>query len=89
MAAVTLGNTPSRHIWGDLAVRFFQVNGATGSTLATGMSNLLFVTASQSNAGGTISVITAISYNAVTGVVTFTSSGTMVNENIMVIARVG
>ena len=89
MAAVTQGAAPSRHVIGDLVMRIFQVNGASGSTLSTGMTNLLWVDASQSNLGGSISVITAISTNVVTGVVTFTSSGTMVNEIIQVMARVG
>lgn len=89
MAAVTQGAAPTRHVLGDLVVRFFTVSGATGSTLPTGMSNLLFVTNQQSTAAGTISLITAISYNAVTGVVTFTSSAPMVSEVIQVMARVG
>ena len=89
MAAVTQGAAPTRHVIGDLCMRIFTVSGATGSTLATGMVNLLFVTPQQSTAAGSISLITAISYNATTGVVTFTSSAPMVSEVIMVIARVG
>jgi len=90
MAAVTQGAAPTRHVIGDLCMRIFTVSGATGSTLATGMVNLLFVTPQQSTAAGSISLITAISYNATTGVVTFTTGGgAMVSEVIMVIARVG
>ena len=89
MAAVTLTGTPDRHVVGDLVIRRFSVNGASGSTLNTGMSNIQFVAVQQSTDAGTISLITAISVNKVTGVITFTSSSTMVTEVIQVWARVG
>lgn len=94
MAAVVVNTTPplpplERHILGDVVCKFFNVSGASGSTLNTGMSGLLFVTNQQSTGAGTISLITALSVNTATGVVTFTSSGTMVNEIIMVVASVG
>lgn len=89
MAAVTQGAAPTRHVLGDIVMRIFTVSGASGSTLPTGQSALLFVTNQQSTAAGTISLITAISYNAVTGVVTLTSSAPMVNEVIKVMSRVG
>jgi hypothetical protein len=87
MAAVTQAGQPQRHVIGDLVVRFFTVSGATGSTLATGMSNILFATNQQSTAAGSISLITAIAVSG--GQLTITSSNTMVSEVIMVIARVG
>lgn len=87
MAAVTQGAAPTRHVYGDCVVRFFTISGNTGSTLATGMRNILFATNQQSTAAGTISLITAIAN--VAGTLTFTSSAPMVSEVIMVIARVG
>ncbi len=87
MAAVTQAGQPQRHVIGDLVVRFFTVSGASGSTLATGMSNILFVTNQQSTAAGSISLITAIAVSG--GQLTISSSSTMVTEVIMVIARVG
>jgi hypothetical protein len=88
-AAVTVSTSspPTRHIFGDCAVRFFTISGASGSTLATGMSSILFATNQQSTAAGTASLITAISVSG--GTLTFTSSAPMVTEVIMVIARVG
>lgn len=87
MAAVTQAGQPQRHVIGDLVVRFFTVSGASGSTLATGMVNILFATNQQSTAAGTISLITAMAISG--GTITFTSSAPMVSEVIMVIARVG
>lgn len=87
MAAVTQSGAPTRHVIGDLVVRFFNVSGATGSTLDTLMKQILFITNQQSTAAGTISLITAISLSGSTA--TFTSSAPMVNEVIMVIGRVG
>lgn len=90
MAAVTQNAQPYRHVIGDLVVRFFNISGASGSTLNTGMSGILFVQPQQSTAAGTISLITAVSVNTQTGVVTFTTGGgAMVTEIVMVIARVG
>lgn len=92
MAAVTINQTPpisppGRHVLGDLVVKFFNVSGVTGSTLATGLINIQFFTNQQSTSAGTISLITAMSQSA--GTITFTSSGPMVNEVIMVVAREG
>jgi hypothetical protein len=92
MAAVTQTQNAQtgRHLLGDVVMRTFNVSGATGSTLSTGMSNILFVDVQQSTDAGTISLITAISVNHVTGVITFTTGGgAMVNEVIQVMARVG
>ncbi len=89
MAAVTQAGQPQRHVIGDLVVRFFTVSGASGSTLDTGMSNILFATNQQSTAAGTISLITQIVVSSLTGRLTISSSSTMVSEVIMVIARVG
>lgn len=88
MAAVTQAGQPQRHVIGDLVVRFFTVSGATGSTLDTGMVNILFATPQQSTAAGSISLITAMAISG--GRITFTTGGgAMVTEVIMVIARVG
>lgn len=88
MAQVTYG-TPvaQRHIIGDLVLKFFVVNGASGSTLPTGMLQLFWYDAMSSPQAGGSSVITGIA-NA-NGLLTITSSGTMVNEIIMVIGREG
>lgn len=90
MAAVTFG-TPAayRHVVGDLVVRFYVVNGASGSTLATNQINVLFADVQQFCQAGTASLITGLTVNATTGLLTFTSSGTMVNEIIMVISTKG
>ncbi len=91
MAEVTLGAQPPavRHVNGDTVTRFFAVNGASGTTLHTGMINLLWVVSSPFCLAGTASLITGISYNAATGVITFTSSNTMINELIQVVAIAG
>ena len=87
-ALVTFGTpTAQRHIIGDMVVKFFVVNGASGSTMPTGMSNILFVDNQKFCQAGTASLITGIAVSA--GVLTFTSSNTMVNEVIMVIGREG
>lgn len=87
MAAVTITGQFERHITGDLATRFYQVSGVTGSTLATGVAQIKFVDIQQSTAAGTISLITSFSVSG--GTVTFTSSGPMVTEIIQVIGREG
>lgn len=88
MAAVTFG-TPAayRHVVGDLVMRIYVVNGASGSTLATGLVNILWADVQSFNQAGTASVITGLSVSG--GTLTFTSSGTMVNEVIMVLATKG
>jgi hypothetical protein len=87
MAAVTQAGQPQRHVIGDLVLRTFTVSGATGSTLATGMSNIQFVDIQQSTAAGTVSLITSFSVSG--GTITFASSAPMVNEVVQVMARVG
>lgn len=87
MAAVSLTGPSERHILGDLAVRYFQVSGVTGSTLATGIVNIKFVEVQQSTAAGTISLITSFSVSGST--ITFASSAPMVTEVIAVIGREG
>jgi hypothetical protein len=92
MASVTQNATypPSRHVLGDIVMRIFTISGASGSTLATGMSGLLFVEMAPFCLAGTASLITGLTYNALTGVVTFTTGGgAMVNEIVQVLARVG
>jgi len=90
MAAVTLG-TPAvqRFVIGNLVLKIFVVNGASGSTLPTGMAGLIWVDAAVSPQAGGASLITGITFSGTTGVVTLTSSGTMVNEVILVLAREG
>lgn len=88
MANVTFGTpAPQRHVLGDITSKFFVVNGASGSTLVTGLTNILFVANQPFCQAGTASLITGLT--AAGGTLTFTSSGTMVNEVIEVIGRVG
>jgi hypothetical protein len=90
MANVTFGTpTNQRFVIGNLVMRLFVVNGASGSTLNTNMSGLVWVDAQVSPQAGGASVITGITYNATTGVVTFTTSGTMVNEVVMALGLKG
>jgi hypothetical protein len=88
MAAVTT-TTPVRVVAGSAVTRFFTVSGASGSTLATGMSSVLFVDIQQSTAAGTISLITAFSVAGNPATITFTSSAPMVTEVIAVTGREG
>ena len=87
MAQVTFNNTPNRHIIGDMVVRFFNVSGASGSTLPTGLSQILYVNAQRFTTAGTASLITGLV--AAQGTLTFTSSAPMVNEVVEVIGREG
>lgn len=89
MAAVTFGSTnqPQRHVVGDLIERYFTINGPSGSTLATGMINIVWAEMQPFCLAGTASLITGISVSG--GTLTFTSSGTMVNEVICVSATKG
>lgn len=88
MAEVTYGSpAPVRHVFGDCVVKFYVASGASGSIINTGMKNVLYVANQPFTKEGTASLITGISES--NGVVTITSSGPMVNEVVMVIARVG
>jgi hypothetical protein len=91
MAAVTQSATAPalRHVLGDLVLRTFTISGPTGSTLSTGMFGINNYAIQQSTAAGTISLITAVAVNSGTGVLTFTSSGPMVNEVVSVEALKG
>ena len=92
MAAVTVTNTPTRHVFGDCVAKFFQISGASGTTLQTGMSQILFIAPQPFCAAGTASLITGLTVAAGIGgsVITFTTGGgAMVNEIVEVIGRVG
>lgn len=88
MAQVTFG-TPQvqRHVIGDLVMEFYVINGPSGSTLPIFTSNPLWIDAQASPQSGGASVITT--YVRSGNVVTFTTSGTMVNEVFMVVGRIG
>lgn len=89
MAQVTLGTpAPQRFVVGNLVMRIFVVNGPTGSTLNTNMLGLIWTDGQSSPQGGGASVITGLTESP-TGVITFTTSGIMVNEVVMVLAREG
>lgn len=87
MAQVTITGQPQRHIIGDLALRIFKVSGASGSTLPTGLRNILYVAIQQSTAAGSASLITSFSVSG--GTITFTSSNTMASEVVAVYSREG
>jgi hypothetical protein len=90
MAAVTTNNQPTRHVFGDCVVRFFDISGASGSTLATGIQQILWIGVQQSTSAGVASAITSFSYTGNPSTITFTTGGgAMTNERIMVIGRVG
>ena len=90
MANVTFG-TPAQQRFdiGNLIERIFVVSGASGSTLNTNMSGLVWVANQNFTQAGTASLINGITVNAVTGVITLSSSAPMVNEVIMVQALKG
>lgn len=92
MAAVTINQTPpilapARHVIGDLSTRFYNISGASGSTLVVPFSQILWLDTQPFTTAGTASLITGISLSGQT--VTFTSSAPMVNEIIQVIGREG
>jgi len=86
MAAVTQTGTPTRHILGDVVMRVFNLSGASGTTLQTGMLQVITVLTSPG------SLITAVVQANIAGLgtqLTFTSSAPMTAEVVTVIARVG
>lgn len=88
MAAVTLGTpTPARHVIGNLITRYFVVSGASGSTLATGMTDIVWVANQPFTQAGTVSLVNGITFSGST--VTLTSSAPMVTEVIQVVSLVG
>ena len=89
MAQVTFGTPANQRLQGNYITRIFVVNGPSGSTLNTNMIGILWTANQPFNQAGTASLITGITVNAVTGLLTFTSSAPMVNEVIMVWAREG
>jgi hypothetical protein len=94
MAAVTVNNSQygNRHVIGDLIVRFFNITGASGSTLATGQNNIMFIDIQKVTQAGnplgstsSASLITGITYtNGANVTLTISSSAPMVNELIAV-----
>jgi hypothetical protein len=89
MAQVTFGTPTNQRLQGNYISRIFVVNGPTGSTLNTNMIGILWADVQSFCQAGTASLITGMTVNAVTGVITFTSSAPMVNEVIMVWAHEG
>lgn len=88
MAAVTLGTlAPTRHVAGNMVFRFFVVSGATGSTLNTGMVDIIWAANQPFTQAGTVSLMTGLSVSGST--ITFTSSAPMVTEVIEVVSLVG
>jgi|WetSurMetagenome_2_1015567.scaffolds.fasta_scaffold06646_3 hypothetical protein len=82
MAAVSIVNSPTRHVIGDLVLRVFEITGASTNTLDTGMNNILAVLISPGSA------ITAATWSG--GTVTFTTAGgAITTEVVVVIARTG
>lgn len=88
MAVVTFGNPkPARHVIGDLVVKLFVVSGASGSTIPTGMRNILYVNQQAFTQAGTASLITGITVAG--SIITLTSSAPMVSEVVEVISKGG
>lgn len=88
MAQVTYGTPTARRIvFGDVVNKYFVVNGASGSTLPTGLQNIIWVENQTFNQAGTASVVSGLTVSG--GTVTITSTGTMVNEVINVVGREG
>ena len=79
---------PARHVIGDLVLKTFVVSGASGSTITTNMVGILFAAPQPFCKAGTASLINGLSVSAA-GVITLTSSGTMVNEIVVVIGKNG
>lgn len=85
MAALVATNSPTRHVIGDLAVRFFNLTGSgtTGDTLTvSGVSDILQVVVSPLT--GATAFLVAISGN----VITFTVTGAW-TATVAVYSRVG
>ena len=65
MAEVTYGiPKPQRHVQGDLVKKYFVVSGASGSTISTGLQQILFATPQRFTQAGTASLITGLSVAA-------------------------
>ena len=88
MALVTYGTPqPQRFVIGNLVMKFFVVNGASGSTLNTGLSSIVWAESQPFCQAGTASLVTGLAVSG--GTITLTSSNTMINEVIQVIGREG
>lgn len=82
MAALVATNQPTRHIIGDLAIRFYQLSGTNGDTLTVpGTSQILHVDPTPTTA---IDLAATVSGN----VITFVSAGAWA-ANVAVISRTG
>jgi hypothetical protein len=79
---------PARHVIGDLVLKTFVVSGASGSTITTNMTGILFAANQPFCKAGTASLVNGLSVSAA-GVITLTASGPMVNEIVTVIAKTG
>ncbi len=97
LLSYTTSPPPQRRVFGDCVMRIWQgVNGASGDTINTGMQDILAVWYQPFLPAGTASLITGITQTASAvsvspggSILTITSSGPMVNETIIVLARVG
>ena len=88
MSLVTYGTpAPQRFVAGNYVMKVFVVNGASGSTISTGMSGIFWLESQPFCQAGTASLVTGLSFSGST--VTITSSNTMVNEVIKVLGREG
>lgn len=88
MAEVTKNSITRRHVLGDLVTRVFNVSGADGSTLTTGMVGIQFVDVQRSTSAGAASAVTDFTVSG--GTITLgTAGGAMTSEVIMVVAKQG
>ena len=82
MAALQPTNTPSRHVIGDLVMRFYNLSGNNGDTLTVaGASQIL-----QADPVPTTAISLACTFSG--NVITFVSAGAW-TATVMVTSRVG
>jgi hypothetical protein len=88
MAALVASNkNTERHIFGNLAARFYTVSGNSGDTLLIAQSNIYFISVQP---GSTITGVSSVAIKPGTqSQITFTASGAFTNAVVMVLSRVG
>jgi hypothetical protein len=94
MAAVTINIQSPRQVVGSLVARVYDISGVTGSTLTVPQGDVFFVNNQTGTSAGIATTITAFAVSSSTvspveTTITFTSSGPMVHEVILVASRVG
>jgi len=89
MAAATINSQSGRHIIGDTVQRTFDISGASGSTIATGIINPYFIEWQQVTSANAATAITGYTITAA-GVLTLTTAGgAMTHEVVCIWGREG